>query len=85
MTARALSRGETAPAACADQSLVVYCIAFMSLFYLLPMYVMLVTGFKSFEEVSLKTMWDCHPGCILTILWRRLSSLRLICGTVFAW
>jgi glucose/mannose transport system permease protein len=29
----------------------------MSLFYLLPLYVMLVTGLKGFEEVSLKTMW----------------------------
>lgn len=29
-----------------------------ALFYLIPMYVMLVTGFKGFEEVSLKTMWD---------------------------
>ena len=27
-------------------------------FYLIPMYVMLVTGLKGFEEVSLKTMWD---------------------------
>lgn len=35
---------------------------FMSLFYLLPMYVMLVTGFKSFDEVSLKTMWDLPSG-----------------------
>lgn len=30
----------------------------MSLFYLFPMYVMLNTGLKPFEEVSLKTMWD---------------------------
>ncbi|HPH95631.1 MAG TPA: carbohydrate ABC transporter permease [Anaerolineaceae bacterium] len=29
-----------------------------AVFYLLPVYVMLVTGFKGFEEVSLKTMWD---------------------------
>ena len=27
-------------------------------FYLIPMYVMLVTGLKGFDEVSLKTMWD---------------------------
>lgn len=26
-------------------------------FFLIPMYVMLVTGFKGFDEVSLKTMW----------------------------
>ncbi len=29
----------------------------MALFYLLPMFVMLNTGFKSFQEVSLATMW----------------------------
>ena len=30
----------------------------MALFYLLPMFVMLNTGFKSFAEVSLATMWE---------------------------
>jgi glucose/mannose transport system permease protein len=30
----------------------------MAIFYLLPVYVMLITGFKGFEEVSLRTMWD---------------------------
>lgn len=30
----------------------------MAIFYLIPMYVILVTGFKSFEEVSLRTMWN---------------------------
>ncbi len=35
---------------------------FFSLFYLIPMYVMLVTGFKSFDEVSLKTMWNLPTG-----------------------
>jgi glucose/mannose transport system permease protein len=30
----------------------------MLLFYLMPMYVMLITGFKGFDEVNLKTMWD---------------------------
>ena len=29
----------------------------MAIFYLIPMYVMLATGFKGFDEVSLKTMW----------------------------
>lgn len=33
-----------------------------ALFYLIPMYVMLVTGFKGFDEVSLKTMWDLPKG-----------------------
>jgi glucose/mannose transport system permease protein len=30
----------------------------MAVFYLLPVYVMLITGFKGFEEVNLRTMWD---------------------------
>lgn len=34
----------------------------MTLFYLLPMYIMLNTGFKSFAEVSLKTMWNLPSG-----------------------
>ncbi len=33
-------------------------LALMALFYLMPMYVMLITGFKGFDEVNLKTMWD---------------------------
>jgi glucose/mannose transport system permease protein len=31
---------------------------FMAIFYLIPVYVMLITGFKGFEEVNLRTMWD---------------------------
>lgn len=34
----------------------------IAIFYLLPMYVMLVTGFKSFAEVDLKTMWSLPQG-----------------------
>jgi glucose/mannose transport system permease protein len=34
----------------------------LAIFYLIPMYVMLVTGFKSFEEVDLKTMWNLPSG-----------------------
>lgn len=34
----------------------------MTAFYLLPMYVMLVTGFKSFAEIDLKTMWNLPKG-----------------------
>lgn len=34
----------------------------MAVFYLLPMYVMLVTGFKSFAEIDLKTMWNLPSG-----------------------
>ncbi len=31
---------------------------FMAIFYLLPIYIMVLTGLKGFDEVSLKTMWD---------------------------
>ena len=34
----------------------------MAIFYLIPMYVMLVTGFKSFAEVDLQTMWILPKG-----------------------
>lgn len=33
-------------------------LTFLAVFYLLPMYVMLLTGFKGFDEVSLQTMWN---------------------------
>jgi glucose/mannose transport system permease protein len=36
-----------------------------SIFYLIPMYVMLATGFKSFDEVSLRTMWNLPSGLSL--------------------
>ena len=35
---------------------------FMTFFYLVPMYIMLSTGLKAFDEVSLKTMWDIPSG-----------------------
>ncbi len=34
----------------------------MAVFYLIPMYVILATGFKSFAEVDLKTMWNLPHG-----------------------
>jgi glucose/mannose transport system permease protein len=34
----------------------------MALFYLVPLFVMLNTGFKSFAEVDLKTMWNLPAG-----------------------
>ncbi|MBM3123563.1 MAG: carbohydrate ABC transporter permease [Chloroflexi bacterium] len=37
----------------------------MAVFYLLPMYVILVTGFKSFGEIDLKTMWNLPRGIAL--------------------
>jgi glucose/mannose transport system permease protein len=38
---------------------------FMTIFYLIPLYLMLTTGFKSFNEVSLKTMWNLPSGIYL--------------------
>ena len=34
----------------------------MAAFYLLPLYIMLTTGFKGFDEVNLRTMWDLPKG-----------------------
>lgn len=34
----------------------------LAVFYLIPMYVMIVTGFKSFAEVDLQTMWKLPQG-----------------------
>lgn len=34
----------------------------MALIFLLPVYVMVITGLKSFQEVSLATMWDLPSG-----------------------
>ncbi len=58
----------------------------MALFYLLPMFVMLNTGFKSFEEVSLATMWELPSSLSLdnfTLAWEILSpnvwnSLKIV-------
>ena len=33
-----------------------------TVFYLIPLYVMLATGFKSFDEISLRTMWNLPSG-----------------------
>lgn len=44
------------------RALIYILLLFFSMFYLIPMYVMLVTGFKSFDEVSLKTMWNLPTG-----------------------
>lgn len=39
--------------------LLIYIIlALFSIFYIIPMYIMLVTGMKSFSEVGLSTMWN---------------------------
>lgn len=47
----------------------------MSLFYLVPVYIMLITGFKGFEEVSLKTMWALPKGLRLDNFTEAFSKL----------
>jgi glucose/mannose transport system permease protein len=37
----------------------------MTIFYLLPLFIMLNTGFKSFDEVDLQTMWNLPQGVYL--------------------
>lgn len=44
------------------RALIYILLLFFSMFYLIPMYVMLVTGFKNFDEVSLRTMWNLPSG-----------------------
>src|SRR5512135_2240260 len=34
----------------------------LAMFYLLPIYLMVLTGFKPFNEVDLKTMWALPTG-----------------------
>lgn len=49
---------------------------FMAVFYLVPMYVILATGFKAFDEVSLKTMWNLPSGIAFdnfVAAWEKLS------------
>lgn len=52
----------------------------MAIFYLLPMYVMLATGFKSFDEVNLNTMWVLPRGIAFSNYieaWNKLSPSLL--------
>ena len=41
-----------------SKNLLYFPLILMTAFYLIPVYVMLITGFKGFDEVSLRTMWD---------------------------
>jgi glucose/mannose transport system permease protein len=48
----------------------------VAVFYLLPVYVMLMTGMKSFDEVSLATMWDLPSGLHLDNFQAAFAALR---------
>jgi glucose/mannose transport system permease protein len=55
----------------------------MAIFYLLPMYVMLITGFKSFDEIDLKTMWDLPRGIAFDNFIEAFSKLAPSLGNSF--
>ena len=55
----------------------------MAIFYLLPMYVMLVTGFKAFDEIDLKTMWNLPRGIALDNYIEAFSKLAPSLGNSF--
>lgn len=55
----------------------------LAIFYLLPMYVMLVTGFKSFAEVDLKTMWNLPRGIAFDNYIEAYSKLAPSLGNSF--
>lgn len=40
------------------RSLIYFLLIALAVFYLLPIYMMLLTGFKPFDEVDLRTMWN---------------------------
>ncbi|MCP4363642.1 MAG: carbohydrate ABC transporter permease [Chloroflexi bacterium] len=82
-----MSRGRDVP----TRAILYILLLLFSMFFLLPMYVMLTTGFKSFDEVSLKTMWNFPSGLytenfkaafeqLVPHLW---NSLRLVIPTAF--
>ena len=48
----------------------------MAIFYILPLYVMLVTGFKSFAEIDLKTMWNLPQGIAFDNYIEAFSKLK---------
>ena len=55
----------------------------MAVFYLLPMYVMVITGFKSFDEVDLRTMWDLPRGIAFDNFIEAFSKLAPSLGNSF--
>lgn len=59
-------------------------LVFMAVFYLLPMYVMVVTSFKSFAEVDLKTMWNLPLGIHFDNFVEAFSKLAPSLGNSFA-
>jgi glucose/mannose transport system permease protein len=46
-----------------------------AIFFLLPMYVLIITSFKSFAEVSVKTMWDLPQSLSISGFFTALKKL----------
>jgi glucose/mannose transport system permease protein len=51
-------------------------LSLMAVFFLLPVYVMLITGLKSFQEVNLATMWELPSGLDLDNFRAAFAALR---------
>ncbi|HEX6195449.1 MAG TPA: carbohydrate ABC transporter permease [Jiangellaceae bacterium] len=51
-------------------------LAVLAVFFLLPIYVMVITGLKSFDEVSLATMWELPQGVYLDNFAEAFEQLR---------
>lgn len=49
----------------------------VAMFYLLPVFLLLITSFKSFEEVSLSRMWDMPQGIYFESFARAWSGAEL--------
>jgi glucose/mannose transport system permease protein len=62
---RSLSRARR-PTVRASRFVLYAALLVMAAFYLTPVYVLLVTGLKGFDEVSLERMWDFPRGLSLT-------------------
>jgi len=63
MTAPTLARRRPAPRSSGWGRAVIYTLLiFAAALYLLPVYLLIITGMKSFQEVSLARMWDLPSG-----------------------
>lgn len=71
-----LPKVRRSPRAQTFRALGVLLLTVVSIFYLLPVYVMLITGLKSFQEVSLATMWQLPSGLHLDNFQAAFTALR---------
>lgn len=62
MSASAATRRRRSRNVSSSRVLIYLLLIAAAIFYLLPVYVLIITGMKSFAEVSLATMWDLPSG-----------------------